>query len=148
MSVEITTPHACAWPVPRLNSRKMTAGAASPASAAITGTAARDRSVSSPITSSCLTSSPTVKKKSVMSTSLTNSCRVRCASKPPTVSSISVAHKASYVEPHGEFAHAIAAAVKTRRSSAAKRSEVRAFRACRRTTGPMVVAAALLMQSA
>ena len=41
VSVEITTPHACAWPLFAFSSRKIAAGSASPAMAAMTGTAAR-----------------------------------------------------------------------------------------------------------
>lgn len=67
----MTTPHAWASGPVGLKVRKMTAGTISPAIAATTGTAARDRSVSSPITNSLLTSSPTMKKKNAIRPSLT-----------------------------------------------------------------------------
>ena len=73
VSVEITTPHACVFSPDGFNNTKMTAGIASPANAATTGTAARDRSVSSPIANSRVTSRPTMKKKKVISPSL-----IRC----------------------------------------------------------------------
>ena len=83
MSVEITTPQASACPLEKVNSAKIAAGTMSPATAAVMGTTARARSVSSPIVSSRLTSSPTRKKKKVMRPSLTTSCRVKAASIPP-----------------------------------------------------------------
>ena len=73
VSVEITTPHAWAFSPDGFSNRKMTAGSASPATAATTGTAALDRSVSSPILNSRVTSSPTMKKKNVIKPSL-----IRC----------------------------------------------------------------------
>ena len=71
VSVEITTPQAWASSPDGLNSRNTTAGKTSPAAAATTGTAARDRSVSSPMVNSLVTSSPTMKKKNVIRASLT-----------------------------------------------------------------------------
>ncbi len=71
VSVEITTPQARASSPLGLSSRKISAGTISPASAASTGTAARERSVSSPMANWLLTSSPTTKKKNVISASLT-----------------------------------------------------------------------------
>ena len=71
VSVEITTPHACACPESRAMSRNTRAGTTSPARAAVAGTIARERSVSSPMVSSRLTSRPTAKKKNAMSASLT-----------------------------------------------------------------------------
>ena len=70
VSVEITTPHAWAFSPVGLNARNTTAGITRPAAAAITGTAARDRSVSSPMVNSRVTSSPTMKKKNVINASL------------------------------------------------------------------------------
>ena len=71
MSVEITTPHAAAFSPDGLNARNTTAGSTRPAAAATTGTAARERSVSSPMVNSRLTSSPTMKKKNAINASLT-----------------------------------------------------------------------------
>ncbi len=71
MSVEITTPQAPAFWPDALNSRKTRAGTTRPAIAATTGTAALDRSVSSPMVNSRVTSRPTMKKKNVISASLT-----------------------------------------------------------------------------
>ena len=62
------------------------AGRMSPATAAITGTAARARSVSSPMVNWLLTSSPTAKKKKVISPSLTRCLTVSSVWKPPKVS--------------------------------------------------------------
>ena len=95
VSVEITTPQACAWPVFAFNQRKIAAGRASPATAAITGTTARDRSVSSPIVNSLFTSSPTVKKKNAMRPSFTSWCSVRWASNSPTMICTSVPQNSS-----------------------------------------------------
>ena len=71
VSVDITTPHAWAFSPVGLNARNTTAGMTRPAAAAITGTAARERSVSSPMVNSRVTSSPTMKKKNVIRASLT-----------------------------------------------------------------------------
>ena len=127
VSVEITTPHACAWPVFAFSSRKIAAGSASPATAAITGTAARLRSVSSPMVNSRFTSRPTVKKKNAMSPSFTSWCSVRCAANSPTMISTSVSQNSSYVAPHGELAQAIAMRVKVSSRSADSRSDVPPF---------------------
>jgi hypothetical protein len=72
VSVEITTPHACALPEVAFSARKIAAGSARPAIEAITGTAARERSVNSPIVNSRFTSRPTVKKKKAISPSFTS----------------------------------------------------------------------------
>ena len=76
VSVEITTPQARASSPDWLNSRKMMAGRIRPAIAATTGTAARARSVSSPMVNSLVTSRPTMKKKNAISPSLTISLTV------------------------------------------------------------------------
>ena len=77
VSVEITTPHALAFSPAELISRKISAGTARPAIAASTGTAARARSVSSPIVNSAITSRPTMKKKNVINPSLMRCLTVR-----------------------------------------------------------------------
>ena len=68
----------------------MTAGTMSPATAATTGTTARDQLVSSPIANSRRTSRPTVKKKIAMRASLTRAWRVKssCSSATPTLSRV------------------------------------------------------------
>ncbi len=91
VSVEITTPQACASSPDGFNSKKMTAGSTIPAIAATNGTAARARSVSSPMVSSLVTSSPTMKKKNVIRPSLTISL---------TVSSVCISPK---LNPTGVF---------------------------------------------
>ena len=77
VSVEITTPHARALSPDELIRRKISAGTARPAMAASTGTAARARSVSSPIVNSAITSRPTMKKKNVINPSLMRCLTVR-----------------------------------------------------------------------
>ena len=86
VSVEITTPQARASSPEGLNNRKITAGNVSPAIAAITGTAARDRSVSSPMVNCALTSRPTMKKKNAISPSLTISLTVNSTCRSPKLS--------------------------------------------------------------
>ena len=85
MSVEITTPHADAAAPDGLSSRYSSAGRTRPATAAASGTAAFDRSRSSPIANSRLTSSPMTKKKSAIRPSLTQCCRSRSMPASPTV---------------------------------------------------------------
>ena len=120
VSVEITIPHACSWPEPAAIRRKSAAGTASPATAATTGTMARDQLVSSPIANSRRTSSPTVKKKIAMSASLTSACRVKssCRSATPTVRWVS--QNVSYESPD-TFAQMIA----TRVASSRRRAPMR-----------------------
>ena len=85
VSVEITTPHAWASSPVGLNSRNTAAGIIRPAAAATTGTAALDRSVSSPMLNSRVTSKPTMKKKKVISPSLTRCLTVISKWWTPTV---------------------------------------------------------------
>lgn len=85
MSVEITTPHARASSPLGFSAKNTTAGRMSPATAATTGTAARARSVSSPMVNWLLTSSPTAKKKNVMSPSFTRCLTVSSAWNDPNV---------------------------------------------------------------
>ena len=77
VSVEITTPHARASSPDELIRRKISAGTTRPAMAASTGTAARARSVSSPMVNSAITSRPTMKKKNVINPSLMRCLTVR-----------------------------------------------------------------------
>ncbi len=86
VSVEMTTPQAPAASPEGLNSKKINAGKVSPATAASTGTTARDRSVSSPMVNCALTSSPTMKKKNAIRPSLTSSLTVSSAWTVPKVS--------------------------------------------------------------
>ena len=118
VSVDTTTPQAWAAAVPALTARKMTAGMARPAMAATIGTAARRRSVSSPMVSSRLTSSPTAKKKSAISPSLTQCLRSRTSSYGPTSTPASRCQNSSYVAPIGEFTQMIASRVAATRTAA------------------------------
>ena len=118
VSVDTTTPQAWAAAVPALTARKMTAGMARPAIAATIGTAARRRSVSSPMVSSRLTSRPTAKKKSAISPSLTQCLRSRTSSYGPTSTPASRCQNSSYVGPIGEFTQMIASRVAATRTAA------------------------------
>ena len=73
VSVEITTPHACAFSPDGLNSRKITAGIAEPGDRGDHRHRGPGRSVSSPMANSRVTSRPTMKKKNVIKPSL-----IRC----------------------------------------------------------------------
>ena len=71
MSVDIAAPQACAPGPPALNAVKIRMGIAIPPKEANTGIASRWRSRSSPVSSSRFASSPTTRKKNVISPLLT-----------------------------------------------------------------------------
>ena len=118
VSVDTTTPQAWAAAVPALRTRKMTAGMANPAIAATIGTAARRRSVSSPMVSSRLTSRPTAKKNNAIKPSLTQCLRSSTSSYGPSSTPASRCQNASYVDPIGEFTQMIASSVAATRTAA------------------------------
>ena len=71
MSVDIAVPQPCAEGFPALNARKIAIGTSIPPTPANSGTAKRRRSRSSPMSNSRRASSPTTKKKNVISPELT-----------------------------------------------------------------------------
>ena len=76
MSVDIAVPQPSAEDLPALIARKIKTGIAIPPTAAAAGSASLRRSLSSPKSNSLRASSPTTRKKNVISPSLTHWCSV------------------------------------------------------------------------
>src|SRR3954454_2885332 len=98
VSVDIATPQAWAAGRPALTARKIRAGTAMPASPAASGSARRDRSRRSPRSNSRRASSPTTKKKNVMSPLLTQPRRSRATDQSSSRISSSLVQKEWYDE--------------------------------------------------
>ncbi len=118
VSLETTTPHAPAWGVADMIVKKSRAGTASPATAARTGTVARERMLSSPTANSFFTSRPTTKKKNVMRMSFTIWRRSNSTLNAGDSSRITDRQNVSYDVPSPTFAQMRAAIVPARSRAA------------------------------
>src|SRR6185437_1620197 len=111
ISVAIGMPQPWAPRPPKFHAVKMSAGTSIPPNAAATGNIALRGDASSPLSSSRLISSPTTKKKTAMSASLTNCSRSIRSAMRANSNEKCRAHSSVYWLPHGEFAHTRAAIV-------------------------------------